>query len=750
MQPDHAMDPRTLRTALLQAMADAPTQADQRALGARLAALDAEQNSRHREQSALDSVLAGGDLSDGPARGGAQYHSMDSDWLGEVEPDAHDLGLVGQEMTAAASVWYSRHLDPEVKRHPAELSAQASGAADRAAGRFGSVYPAARAAFLQQVAHLHSRTGSEFQVPTGSSLPVGVHPDEAGVFDQVGDFEEEGRSYADGTSVTGTPSLAEGGRVEGDHAEGIDNGVTDSTHDRSGTPGTENAIDYLDGHAYPANTGTGMTSMSGLDALAWGAAPSVPTPAGPESCPGCGGYGHVGQGPVGPTCPECGGSGQVEPGDALEILRSGSRRTASSIDLLRQIATSGQMGPVDGQQVDTATAGAIVQAYDRAAPDQQAQMQSLPVDKLAGIAWKLMSGGQGGAAPVQAGRRATADAAMPSDRGSVAESLDEGGPVEGDHGRTGEPTATQTTHNSGPGNGPAVDYLNGSTYPWPGTAQLRPLREVAASLRVAEARAGYQLPAPARPFLAALETLTHTGQRFGEVSARQVVERLLATAGTPASLAARRDLVELRAHLQVRAGELPPWLKDKDDDGDDADSDDDSDTSGDEEGDGPADDDSSSDSDDKDDSDDDSDSDNGDDKPWEKKSGLQRRANGWPAATPAPSQQPAGGSGMTIHINPPVEAPQQPGEMGSWPQVGWEQRAVAGMAPEQITAAHQVVHELGWQHTPLAAALRDAVGRQQAARPASSTGPVPPGSLALGSQAAAFRARVQAGLRAGR
>ena len=177
------------------------------------------------------------------------------------------------------------------------------------------------------------------------------------------------------------------------------------------------------------------------------------------------------------------------------------------------------------------------------------------------------------------------------------------------------PPVELAPHDSGPGNGPAVDEWDGQQYPFgaPGAAAAptaqpmasrRPLNAIAATVQ------SHTLPSTAWPFLAALRHLRDTSEAFGAVSGRAVVEALLRTGGAalPSSVVA-----ELRGHLVRRqAGDLPPWLKGKDDDSgdgdkddkdDDSDSDDDSDESDDSDKDDDSDDSSDDDSDDDDDKD---------------------------------------------------------------------------------------------------------------------------------------------------
>jgi hypothetical protein len=163
-------------------------------------------------------------------------------------------------------------------------------------------------------------------------------------------------------------------------------------------------------------------------------------------------------------------------------------------------------------------------------------------------------------------------------------------------------------HDAGPGNGPAADGLDGQVFPWPGQAARRPLSAVAAQIR---REVGDRVPVPARVFLDALAMMRSGDDPFGSVSGHAVVSSFLDHAAPHLGEAL---VAELSAHLVPRvlvlAGDLPPWLKKKDD-GDSDDKKDDSDK--DDDKDDKDDDKDSKDDSDSSDSDDDSDDDEDDD-----------------------------------------------------------------------------------------------------------------------------------------
>ncbi len=58
-------------------------------------------------------------------------------------------------------------------------------------------------------------------------------------------------------------------------------------------------------------------------------------------------------------------------------------------DALRQIVAQHQAGKVDGKKVDAFSASAIVQILDAISPEQKEHYLSLPVAKMAELAFKL-------------------------------------------------------------------------------------------------------------------------------------------------------------------------------------------------------------------------------------------------------------------------------------------------------------------------------------------------------------------------
>lgn len=250
--PAERTDPREVT--LLAAMASAASLPEQRRLAADLETLRAHRTAARRRDQALD--LAGQVFAPPayPVTSVAQStrHTADSDWLGEVEPDDLDPGQVTQEMTAAASVWWSR-VPEQVRAEPAELAVQALGAARLRAGGYGLRHAEAARAFCDQVDHLYSRTAGRRlfaypQVPSGSSLPVGVDDDNT-AYDDDSWAPDTGADQASSDRSQWTPSLGEGDAPESDSAEGVENPAAGDTHDAG--PGTGAYVDYLDGTTTP-------------------------------------------------------------------------------------------------------------------------------------------------------------------------------------------------------------------------------------------------------------------------------------------------------------------------------------------------------------------------------------------------------------------------------------------------------------------------------------------------------------------
>ena len=419
---------------LLARIASAPTQREQFRLAAELEAFRADRASQLRQAAGVDlSIPALARLRPTAATEPWAPTTADSDWLSEVEPDAHDLGEVTQAMTAQASTWYSRTLHPAVRAYPGEVMAQADGAASRAAGQYGTAYPVAHRAFTDHVAHLVSRTAE--QVPPASTLPAGVSNDDT--FDALTWSDTTVRPKADGTSPSDTPSLGEGSPPAGDVAQGVEDTVSETGHD-AGPQGLQHSVDYLDGTTTAPTNSSGATTMNTASrGLAGHAArflgslrplAASPIPADLAGAPpAAGDPSQLGQADADVPCPQCGGQG----------------------------LTAGVPCPLCG--------GAGMVTADQAA---QYQAEQAPPQ-----------GPPGPAQPVASRRahRRTADsvAPLPSSRGDLTESLDDGDEPEGDHPASGERLVSEVGHDAGPGNEAATDYLDASQYAWPGTARRR-------------------------------------------------------------------------------------------------------------------------------------------------------------------------------------------------------------------------------------------------------------------------------------
>lgn len=447
----------TREVELLQAMAAAPTLDAQEALGSQLAALRMRRAADERQRRSLD--LAAAVLPPAAALYGvlpAVRTTAASDWLARVEATRYDPVDVAHRMVAAASLWYDR-LHPAVRADRDEYAAQAAGMARREASAWGEQAPQACRAFLDQASHLGGipvAADSMSQVPPGSGLPPGVDDEQT--------FDESLWGPAGGpdsqTQQGETPSLAEGGQIEGDVGESIDNPAAMQPHDAGPGPGVQPSIDVLDGTPTPPMAGSGMTTMNALHP-AWGS-----------------------------------------------LI---SRRAQQVVADMALTPPSGVL-PMPSTHDDGLT------------PSQQ-----------------------------------------------------EGPPPAGPVPATGVLPVDAAPHDAGPGNGPAVDSIDGTPYAWPGQAALRPLSAVAAQIR---RDAGPRVPPAARVFLDAMSLMRSAAEPFGQVGGHAVISSFLgyAEAQVGEGLAA-----ELRAHLDHRLADgPPPWVKDddaKDEDKDDKEDDKDDD-----------------------------------------------------------------------------------------------------------------------------------------------------------------------------
>lgn len=254
----------TREVELIQAMAAAPSPEVQEILASRLAGLRLSRAADERDRRSLD--LAAAALPPAPPQYGGGVlpgvrTTAASDWLAHVQPTRYDPTDVAQRMVAAASLWYDR-LPPAVRADRQEFAAQADGMARREASAWGEQAPEACRAFLDQASHLGGLVLADAtsQTPPGSGLPVGT--DDEQTFD---DSLWGPAGAPDSQTQQGeTPSLAEGGPIDGDVAESIQNPAADQPHDAGPGPGTQPSIDYLDGTPTPPAAGTGMTTLNSL------------------------------------------------------------------------------------------------------------------------------------------------------------------------------------------------------------------------------------------------------------------------------------------------------------------------------------------------------------------------------------------------------------------------------------------------------------------------------------------------------
>jgi hypothetical protein len=68
----------------------------------------------------------------------------------------------------------------------------------------------------------------------------------------------------------------------------------------------------------------------------------------------------------------------------------GSSKTAADIDQLRSIRDDFKTEKMDGMLVDPTTANAILTVHDALSPENQEKFKSMPVDRMADVAWKLV------------------------------------------------------------------------------------------------------------------------------------------------------------------------------------------------------------------------------------------------------------------------------------------------------------------------------------------------------------------------
>lgn len=81
----------------------------------------------------------------------------------------------------------------------------------------------------------------------------------------------------------------------------------------------------------------------------------------------------------------------TSPGYTFEAVGTPGR-TASRIDTLRSIVQNGQHEEVDGMVVDLQTANLLVQIYDKGNDNTKNLVETAPLEKVVGAAWKLTSG----------------------------------------------------------------------------------------------------------------------------------------------------------------------------------------------------------------------------------------------------------------------------------------------------------------------------------------------------------------------
>lgn len=156
---------------ILQAMASGSLQ-DQRALLIELEAVRGARTASLQEERDLD--LGGAVMADHltPVLVHAR-HTTATDWVLEDDLFAPEVpeGDPAQTAVVEASMWFGR-VSPEVRADRAEFAEQAMGMARIVAGKYGERAGMAERAFLDHVAHLHSKTANEIDGTSAEDWPL--------------------------------------------------------------------------------------------------------------------------------------------------------------------------------------------------------------------------------------------------------------------------------------------------------------------------------------------------------------------------------------------------------------------------------------------------------------------------------------------------------------------------------------------------------------------------------------------------
>jgi hypothetical protein len=156
---------------ILQAMASGSLQ-DQRALLIELEAVRGARTASIQETRELD--LGGAVMADHltPVLVHAR-HTTATDWVLEDDLFAPEVpeGDPAQTAVVEASMWFGR-VSPEVKADREEFAEQAMGMARVVAGKYGERAGMAERAFLDHVAHLHSKTANEIDGTAAEDWPL--------------------------------------------------------------------------------------------------------------------------------------------------------------------------------------------------------------------------------------------------------------------------------------------------------------------------------------------------------------------------------------------------------------------------------------------------------------------------------------------------------------------------------------------------------------------------------------------------
>lgn len=505
---------------LLGKMHRAASAQEQRALASELEAYRAGKSDAFRRQAEVDfggQIVATTRETHPLSSMGGNFTTMDTDWMMEESSPKMASRDIENSMRAQANVWYGNR--PQgVREDGHELSIQAHGMAVQAASQFGDNWEMAQSAFIEQVRHLASRTaaGSDWQqAPNGSSLPAGVDNDKVA---NPSVFPETGKDQSSTDSNFSSPSLEEGGPVDSAHKEdATSNPVNDSTHSEGG--GNSSYTDPLNGNttAYPSASDKNKT-LGSLHTVALSGAWN------PDS-----GIVSVYDNSQGMD------SMPVWEGDAESY--SGVDAALSSAGFHRP------SGPMGGSSFDGGYTFDIYPSTPGA------------------------SSGANVFVPNYASRRTAEEDQKSTDSNFDSPTLNEGGPVEGDHSESVVEPQQSTTYDAGLGSTSFTDNINGNVTTPDGKTSA--LKAIATSIYHDESASG-GISEGVMPYLKALASLENGA--FAGVPVQDVIGLLL---DESSSFRGRHSSLHVQALKQILAGDVPEAFKkqwDKNSDNKDSDS----------------------------------------------------------------------------------------------------------------------------------------------------------------------------------